>query len=91
VVQAFQQAGRKVPIIEGGGSSNFLKWWSEQYQKNGYKTISDSSAPGIGGAAFWLTLDILNGANPPNRLAMRTRWSLPITSRSTQTYPGAPS
>jgi ribose transport system substrate-binding protein len=70
VVQAFEQAGRKVPIIEGGGSSNFLKWWSEQYKKTGYKTISDSSAPGIGGAAFWLTLDILNGANPPKRLAM---------------------
>src|SRR6476660_1427647 len=26
VVQAFEQAGRKPPIIEGGGSSNFLKW-----------------------------------------------------------------
>ncbi len=70
VVQAFEQAGKKLPIIEGGGSSNFLKWWAEQYKKSSYKTISDSSAPGIGGAAFWLTLDILNGANPPNRLAM---------------------
>jgi ribose transport system substrate-binding protein len=70
VVQAFEQAGKKVPIIEGGGSSNFLKWWSEQYKKSGYKTISDNSAPGIGGAALWLTVDILNGANPPRRMAM---------------------
>ena len=62
VVQAFEQAGRKPPIIEGGGSSNFLKWWSEQFKKDGYKTVSDNSAPGIGGAAFWLTLAILNGA-----------------------------
>jgi len=70
VAQAFEQAGKKVPIIEGGGSSNFLKWWSEQSKKSGYKTISDSSAPGIGGAVLWLTLDILNGANPSKNLLM---------------------
>jgi ribose transport system substrate-binding protein len=70
VVQAFEQAGKKVPIVEGAGSSNFLKWWSEEYKKNGYKTVSDSSAPGIGGAAFWLTLDILNGADPSKNLFM---------------------
>jgi ribose transport system substrate-binding protein len=70
VVQAFEQAGKKVPIVEGAGSSNFLKWWSEENKKNGYKTVSDSSAPGIGGAAFWLTLDILNGANPSKNLFM---------------------
>ncbi|MBV9489227.1 MAG: ABC transporter substrate-binding protein, partial [Verrucomicrobia bacterium] len=70
VVQAFAQAGKKVPIVEGCGSSNFLKWWGEQYKKDGYKTISDSSAPGIGGAVVWLTLDILNGANPSKNLLM---------------------
>ena len=70
VVQAFEQAGRKPPIIEGGGSSNFLKWWSDQFKKNGYKTVSDNSAPGIGGAAFWLTLAILNGAEPSKSLFM---------------------
>jgi ribose transport system substrate-binding protein len=70
VVQAFEQAGKKVPIVEGAGSSNFLKWWSEENKKNGYKTVSDSSAPGIGGAAFWLTLDILNGADPSKNLFM---------------------
>jgi ribose transport system substrate-binding protein len=70
VVQAFEQAGRKPPIIEGGGSSNFLQWWSEQFKKNGYKTVSDNSAPGIGGAALWLTLAILNGADPSKSLFM---------------------
>ena len=70
VVQAFEQAGKKVPIVEGCGSSNFLKWWTEQYKKSGYKTISDSSAPGIGGAVLWLTLDILNGANPSKNMLM---------------------
>ena len=45
IVQAFEQAGRKTPIIEGGGSSNFLKWWSEQFKKNGYKTIRTTRRP----------------------------------------------
>jgi ribose transport system substrate-binding protein len=70
IVQAFEQAGKKVPIVEGCGSSNFLKWWTEQSKKTGYKTVSDSSAPGIGGAVLWLTLDILNGANPSKNMLM---------------------
>jgi ribose transport system substrate-binding protein len=70
ILQAFEQAGKKIPVIEGGGSSNFLKWWSEQDKKSGYQTISDNSAPGIGGAVFWLTLDILNGAKVTNKMFM---------------------
>jgi len=70
ILQAFQQAGGKIPIIAGGGSSNFLKWWAEQNTKSGYKTISINTAPGIGGAAFWLALDILNGANASKSLIM---------------------
>lgn len=69
IVQAFKQNGAAMPIIEGGGSSNFLKWWGEQAAK-GYKTISVNSAPGIGGAAFWLALDVVNGANAPDHLSM---------------------
>lgn len=70
ILQAFQQAGGKIPIIAGGGSSNFLKWWAEQNTKSGYKTISINTAPGIGGAAFWLALDILNGASASKSLIM---------------------
>jgi ribose transport system substrate-binding protein len=33
IVQAFEQSGRKLPIIQGGGSSNFLKWWDDQNKK----------------------------------------------------------
>jgi hypothetical protein len=44
--------------------------WTEQHAKSAYKTISDSSAPGIGGVILWLTLNILEGAKPPVKLAM---------------------
>jgi hypothetical protein len=44
--------------------------WTEQHAKSAYKTISDSSAPGIGGVVLWLTLNILEGAKPPMKMAM---------------------
>jgi ribose transport system substrate-binding protein len=74
VAQAFDQAGgayaEKPPVIEGGGSSNFIKWWADKNKANGYTTISMNTTPGIGGAAFWLTLDYLKGAQLPKLLIM---------------------
>jgi ribose transport system substrate-binding protein len=70
IVQAFEQSGRKLPIIQGGGSSNFLKWWEDQNKKGTYKTVSANTAPGIGGAAFWLTLAVLNGEDVPKVIKM---------------------
>ena len=69
-MQAFEQSGRKLPIIQGGGSSNFLKWWDDQNKKGTYPTVSANTAPGIGGAAFWLTLAVLNGENVPKVIKM---------------------
>ncbi len=87
IVQAFVQAGKKLPVIEGGGSSNFLKWWSEQHAKDGYQTISINSAPGIGGAAFWLALDILNGATVPKSLSMK---AAKVTAENLSEYADLP-
>jgi len=74
IAQAFAQFGgpyaNKPPVIAGGGSSNFIHWWADQAKKNGYATISMNTTPGIGGAAFWLTLDILKGAKAPNYMIM---------------------
>lgn len=70
IEQAFQQAGKPIPIIVGNGESNFLHWWYQEHQKNGYTDLSVSTAPGVGGAAFWLALDILNGKNVPKTQPM---------------------
>src|SRR5690606_19420850 len=73
IAQAFEQAGgpyaEKLPVIEGGGSSDFVIWWNEQGDK-GYKTTSMNTTPGIGGAAFWLSYEIVKGANPPKEMTM---------------------
>lgn len=74
IAQAFEQFGGAYkdhpPVISGGGSSDFIHWWAEQAKANGYKTISMNTTPGIGGAAFWLALDIVHGAKAPNYMVM---------------------
>jgi ribose transport system substrate-binding protein len=71
IAQAFDQFGGaykdKPPIIEGGGSTDFIKWWAA---KPGYTTISMNTTPGIGGAAFWLALEMVKGATPPKLMIM---------------------
>jgi len=73
IVQAFLQAGGpyadKLPVIEGGGSTDFVIWWADA-AKNGYKTTSMNTTPGIGGAAFWLAYEIVKGATPPKDMVM---------------------
>jgi ribose transport system substrate-binding protein len=74
IAQAFEQYGGAyadaMPIISGGGSSNFIQWWNERHKKNGYSTISMNTTPGIGGAAFWLSYEIAKGAKPPQKMTM---------------------
>ena len=56
IVQAFEQAGKKGPLLfllKGVGVWTSSNGGTEQSKKNGYKTVSDSSAPGIGGAVLW--------------------------------------
>jgi ribose transport system substrate-binding protein len=73
IAQAFVQAGgpyaEKLPVIEGGGSTDFVIWWNEQAAK-GYKTTSMNTTPGIGGAAFWLAYEIVKGASPAKDMNM---------------------
>ncbi|AYG63253.1 ABC transporter substrate-binding protein [Rhizobium jaguaris] len=74
IAQAFQQFGgdytNHMPIIEGGGGTDFVKWWADESQKNGYKTVSMNTTPGIGGAAFWLGLALAEGAKAPKMMIM---------------------
>jgi ribose transport system substrate-binding protein len=73
IAQAFDQFGGpykdKPPIIEGGGSTDFIKWWAAK-AASGYQTVSMNTTPGIGGAAFWLALAMVKGANPPKLMIM---------------------
>lgn len=75
IARAFEQYGgpyaEKMPVIEGGGSTDFVIWWNALTERQpDYETTSMNTTPGIGGAAFWFAYDITQGANPPKMINM---------------------
>ena len=42
----------------------------QQHKKNGYQTVSMNTTPGIGGAALWLGVSLLEGAKAPKLMIM---------------------
>jgi ribose transport system substrate-binding protein len=74
IAQAFVQYGGEyaghMPIIEGGGGTDFVKWWAAENAKDGYQTISMNTTPGIGGAALWLGVSLLEGGKAPKLMIM---------------------
>ncbi len=69
-VQAFQTAGKTVPVILANGSSEFIKWWYTQNQSNGYTTWGECSTPGIGSAVVWVASALANGQKVPKSMTM---------------------
>jgi ribose transport system substrate-binding protein len=70
VAQAFAAAKRPAPLIYFGNRGYELKWWSEQIAKGAYPSESSSTTPSVSTAAFWLAVEILNGAKPKHDLKM---------------------
>ncbi|MFW5768913.1 MAG: substrate-binding domain-containing protein, partial [Spirochaetota bacterium] len=84
VVQAFEASEQEeMPYIVGDNSAEFLRWWYEEYQENGYETVSVCSAPGIGGAAFWEALKILEGMDVPMEMSLA---AIPVTVDNLDEY-----
>jgi ribose transport system substrate-binding protein len=63
--EAFQAAGRTVPLIPGGGDAAFIQW---VLKHPGYHTVSYSPDPGIGYGAAYVGLDILNHVKVPKTM-----------------------
>jgi ribose transport system substrate-binding protein len=68
--QAFDAAGRPIPLIIMGNREDELKWWKEQKDANGYATMSVSIAPGVSTLAFWVAQQILDGQAVPQDLTV---------------------
>lgn len=69
-LQAFQAAGRKLPVIIGGNRGNFLTWWSKEKAKNGYKSFSWAANPWSAGSSLYVAVDILKGVKVPKTMTM---------------------
>jgi len=82
-VQAFQAAGLPIPIITGGNRAEFIKWWIDEYAKNGYETSSAGSEPSIGAIAFWTAYHLLKGKSVPNYIGLPF---VPISTQNLNNY-----
>jgi ribose transport system substrate-binding protein len=69
-LQAFQAAGRKIPIIIGGNRGNFLTWWSQEKAKNGYKSFSWAANPWSAASGLYVAVDLLRGVSVPKVMIM---------------------
>jgi ribose transport system substrate-binding protein len=70
-IQAFQAAGRPVPLAIGDGCACFAQWALAQAKKpGGYVTTNYSPDPGIGTVAAYVALDILNHVKVPKTMIM---------------------
>lgn len=69
--QAFKAAGRDTPLIIMGNRKAELALWKKLSEsKDGYKTFSISSAPGVASAAFWVAQQILAGKKVPKTVTI---------------------
>ncbi len=66
-VQAFQTAGRDIPVIAGDNRGYFLKWWANEAPE-GYDTLSASSNTWTGAAGIYVAVDILDGVDVPKEM-----------------------
>jgi len=62
-----------MPIIVGDNTGEFIDWWIDK-KEEGYETVSLGSTPGIGSAAFWEAIFILNGRDVPEYMVFPALW-----------------
>ncbi len=68
-VQAFQAAGKPIPVVAYDNSGEALRFWQGQLAKNPkYSAVSVRTEPGQAAAALWMALDILNGKKVKNMI-----------------------
>jgi ribose transport system substrate-binding protein len=75
-VNAFEAAGRPIPMVIMGNRYEELEKWKELKSKpGGYSTMSVSGLPGISTIAFWTTLEVLNN---PESVPKELHVSVPV-------------
>lgn len=68
VVKAFESSGQEVPPIVLGNGGNELRWWKQQREDNGYKTVSFGTMPGQSTIALGAAIDLLEGKEVPQEI-----------------------
>jgi ribose transport system substrate-binding protein len=70
-IEAFEAAGRPLPLAIGDGCACFSDWALAQEKKpGGYQTINYNPDPGIGYVTAYVALDILKHVKVPKSMVM---------------------
>jgi len=69
-VQAFQAAGKPLPMVIMGNRYDELAIWKELKAKNNYVTTSCTIAPSVVQIAFWVAVEALNGKSVPKEMKL---------------------
>ena len=69
-VEAFEEAGRPIPLVMGDDRGTFLKWWATQYKKDGYTTLSAATDPDVGAGAVYIAVRMAEGKPVPKYMQM---------------------
>jgi ribose transport system substrate-binding protein len=67
-VQAFQAAGRPVPMVMMGNRYDELAIWKQLKDSQGFHSWSACSQPASVQMAFWVSLEVLNGKKVPHEM-----------------------
>lgn len=67
VVNAYENAGKEVPLTIGDNTAEFMTWWAGK-AADGYETLSVNSTPSCGAGALWIAVAILNGVDVPQNM-----------------------
>lgn len=67
VVNAYEKAGKEVPLTIGDNTAEFMTWWAGK-AADGYETLSVNSTPSCGAGALWIAVAILNGVDVPQNM-----------------------
>jgi len=67
-VQAFQAAGRPVPMVMMGNRYDELAIWKQLKDSQGFHSWSACSQPASVQMAFWVALEVLNGKKVPHEM-----------------------
>ena len=86
-VEAFEAAGRPIPLVVGDDRGTFIKWWIAENKKNGYSTLSSETDPGIAAGAVYMGVQIALGKKVPRVTNMPI---LTITQSTLAEYANVP-
>jgi len=69
-IQAFQAAGRPVPMVMMGNRYDELAIWKQLKDSQGFHSWSACSQPASVQMAFWVALEVLNGKKVPHQMTV---------------------